>query len=212
MNLSDFINKYTGQVIGSGQCGDLVDAYLEQVLNCSTTYTTALDYWTNGIPGFSVVTGDPEAGDIACYNQHPGYPDGHIAIYDGNGEVFEQNADPDGSPAHLFARANTYLLGYLRQEVEVFNQGDAVNISWALYGQKNIPDFVQAQVGTTDFKTAIYNIVSDANNQVYLKANPGDNVNVHNLIPNAPDVTDQPWKSITENIFYPAVKGSEVQQ
>jgi hypothetical protein len=113
MTLQDFINQNSGKKIGSGQCGDLVDAYLVDVFNNHTSYATALDYWTNGIPGF-VVAPQPEPGDIACYNAHPGFPAGHIAIYAGNGEVFEQNADPDGSPAHLYPRANTYLLGYLR--------------------------------------------------------------------------------------------------
>lgn len=119
MTLQDFINEYNGEKVGDGQCGYLVDEYLEQVLDCNTTYDDAIDYWKNGIPGFSIVT-SPEAGDIACYGAHGVYTAGHIAIYAGNGEVFEQNADPDGSAAHLFARANTYLLGYLRKD-EVMN-------------------------------------------------------------------------------------------
>lgn len=111
MTIDQFISQTT-QRVGTGQCGELVDLWLVEGYDNHTEYATALQYWQNGIPGF-VITSNPQPGDIACYNAHPGFPDGHIAIYAGNGEVFEQNADPDGSAPHLFARANTYLLGYL---------------------------------------------------------------------------------------------------
>jgi hypothetical protein len=129
MDLAQFISNYNDKIVGGGQCGELVDLYLVEVFGNHTSYATALDYWTSGIPGFSVIT-SPEAGDIACYNAHPGFPAGHIAIYAGNGEVFEQNADPDGSPAHLFARASTYLLGYLRKDepMSTWTNGDTYNL------------------------------------------------------------------------------------
>ena len=71
----------------------------------------------------------PQAGDIAVYDGHTGFPEGHIAVYIGNGEVFEQNADPDGSPAHIFSRANTYLLGYLTKGEDMGLTPEQVKIS-----------------------------------------------------------------------------------
>lgn len=118
MTPQKFVTQNNGKVIGSGQCGDLIDLWLVEGFGNHTSYAVALDYWTNGIPGFTKVTGVPQDGDIGCYNAHPGYPDGHITMHY-QGEEFEQNADPDGSPAHLFPRATTYLLGYLREEINV---------------------------------------------------------------------------------------------
>lgn len=115
IDLQTFINQVlaTGKPVGSGECGELVDLWLVEGYGVRTSYPNAIDYWTNGLPGFQRVN-SPEPGDLACYDAHPGYPDGHIAIYAGNGEVFEQNADPDGALPHVYLRANTYLLGYLR--------------------------------------------------------------------------------------------------
>lgn len=135
MTVQDFVADNNRKTIGDGQCGALVDLYLVQVFANHTSYATALQYWQKGIPGFGVVS-SPQAGDIACYNAHPGFPDGHIAIYNGSGQVFEQNADPDGSPAHLYNRATTYLLGYLRQEGEDMpNDGDVINVYQLLNGR-----------------------------------------------------------------------------
>jgi hypothetical protein len=78
------------------------------------SYVSSKDYWFNPVPGYDKVS-TPQPGDIAIYNGHGVYTDGHSAIYV-DGRVFEQNADPDGSPAHLYTRANTYLLGYLRKQ------------------------------------------------------------------------------------------------
>lgn len=112
MNIESFIAKYNGKVVGDGQCGSLVRAFWNEVdRTVPPSYTNSVDYWFNPVPGYSK-TGNPQPGDIAIYNGHGVYPEGHSAIYVG-GQVFEQNADPDGSPAHLFNRANTYLLGYL---------------------------------------------------------------------------------------------------
>lgn len=120
MTPSQFVTDNNGKVIGSGQCGDLVDLWLVEGFGNHTSYATALDYWMGGIPGFSLVVGAPQDGDIGCYNAHPGYPEGHITMHY-QGEEFEQNADPNGSPAHLFPRATTYLLGYLRKDTPVNN-------------------------------------------------------------------------------------------
>jgi hypothetical protein len=116
MTLQDFINTYTGKIIGDGQCGTLVRQYWIDVDKTDPpSYPDAKDYWFNPSPPY-IHTDTPQSGDIAVYNGHDAFPEGHIAVYVGP-EVFEQNADPDGSPAHLFQRANTYLLGYLTKEV-----------------------------------------------------------------------------------------------
>lgn len=131
MTPQQFVTQNNGKVIGSGQCGELIDLALVEIYGNHTEYATALEYWTNGIPGFSVVSGPPQDGDIGCYNAHPGFPDGHITMHY-QGEEFEQNADPDGSVAHLYPRATTYLLGYLRGGTmePPINDGDMV--AWAI--------------------------------------------------------------------------------
>lgn len=113
--MEDFISRYDGRVIGDGECGALVRQYWIEVDGFTPpSYPSAKNYWTNPVPGY-VHTSSPKPGDIAVYDGHGVYTDGHIAVYVG-GQVFEQNADPDGSPAHLFKRAETYLLGYLTKE------------------------------------------------------------------------------------------------
>lgn len=122
MTLEQFITKYAGQYIGDGQCGSLVRQYWNEVEHITPpSYPSAKDYWYNPAPPYTH-TSTPQTGDIAVYDAHGAFPDGHIAVVSGN-EVFEQNADPDGSPAHLFTRANTYLLGYLTKESEMSTIG-----------------------------------------------------------------------------------------
>lgn len=117
MTIDQFITKYDGEKVGDGECGSLVRQYLIEVDGYTPpSHPSAKDYWTDGMPGYDKVA-TPQQGDIAVYDEHGIYTDGHIAIYY-DGRVFEQNADPDGSPAHLFNRANTYLLGYLRKQGE----------------------------------------------------------------------------------------------
>lgn len=148
--------------IYTGQCVQLIGMYFIDVLDQNIpVYSQAKLYWSNGIPGWFPTT-SPQNGDLAIYDGHGpvlvdgtlAYPDGHIAIvYDG--EVFEENADPDGSPAHLFPRANTYLLGYLRQEGGFMdpgdykvNKGDIDNLCAWLLGRAATKDDY-ARVGAT---------------------------------------------------------------
>lgn len=113
MTLQEFITTYNGNVVGDGECGTLVRQYWNDVVGVvPPSYSDAKDYWYNPAPPYSHTT-TPNIGNIAVYDAHGAFPEGHIAIYIDNGQVFEQNADPDGSPAHTFTRANTYLLGYL---------------------------------------------------------------------------------------------------
>lgn len=161
MDLSTFISQNTGIAVGSGECGELVDLWLVEGFGNHTAYNTALEYWQNGIPGFSI-TSSPQPRDIACYNAHPGFPDGHIAIYVGNGQVFEQNADPDGSPPHLFNRSTQYLLGYLTQGgEEMINSGDVQNVYKALLGRDATSEDDAVWVGK-DWKTFIYGVIESA--------------------------------------------------
>lgn len=133
MTLDQFITKYNGVRVADGQCGSLVRAYWNEVdLTVPPSYPNSKDYWFNPVPGYDKVH-DPQPGNIAIYNGHGAFPEGHSAIYVDNGQVFEQNADPDGSPAHLFNRVNTYLLGYLRkqganmQPLHPLTRGDIIN-------------------------------------------------------------------------------------
>lgn len=118
MTLQDFINQNNGKHVGDGQCVALVELYANEVLNAPLpVLPSAVNYW-KVIPGYTQQS-SAQVGDIAVYNSHTGFPDGHIAIVNQLGnppQVFEQNADPDGSPAHLFNRSTIYLLGYLRKE------------------------------------------------------------------------------------------------
>jgi hypothetical protein len=117
MTLDEFVNKYDGEYVRGGQCGELVRQYWIDVDQTTPpSYPDSKDYWYNDVPSYDKVS-DPQPGDIAIYDGHKGYPEGHSAIYY-DGRVFEQNADPDGSPAHLFNRTSPYLLGYLRKQGE----------------------------------------------------------------------------------------------
>lgn len=111
---------YPGQnAIYTGQCVQSVMIKISAVDGQTPpVYPDAKDYWFNGIPGYSVVT-DPQRGDIAVYDGHGDFPEGHIAVVADNGQVFEQNADPDGSPMHFAVRPTTYLLGYLRYNGDI---------------------------------------------------------------------------------------------
>lgn len=129
MTLSQFITKYNGVVVGDGECGTLVRAYWTEVDKTSPpSYPSAVNYWYNPAPPY-VHTQTPKPGDIAVYDAHGAFTDGHIAIFVNGSEVFEQNADPDGSPAHLYNRANTYLLGYLTKENTMPTQAQLDKIS-----------------------------------------------------------------------------------
>lgn len=202
MDLQTFINTYNNKTVGTGQCGELVDAYLVDVFENHTEYDTAYEYWTNGIPGFVVMT-TPEPGDIACYKPHTvngvEYPDGHIAIYVGNGIVFEQNADPDGSPAHEFARATTYLLGYLRKgenmvETPTVNQGDIENMYQSLLNRPADDSALQTYNGM-DWKTFVYALLDSAEFQIDHTINSGDVVNMKNKGVDVSGAEGQPWKT-----------------
>lgn len=126
MTLSDFVAQNTGKKLLypgqnpnlAGQCVQLVMLYMKQVQGVEPpVYPDAKDYWNN-IPGYLPVN-NPQDGDIAVYRGHDSFLQGHIAVVF-HGLEFEQNADPDGSPAHLFNRSTIYLLGYLRKE-DMFN-------------------------------------------------------------------------------------------
>lgn len=156
MSIDDFIAKYSGQKtlipgqpeIYRGECVQLVGLYVNEVDNMPfPAYPSAKNYWFNGIDGYDKIpTGQETRGDIVVYDGHGMYVDGHIAISMGDGQVFEQNADPDHSPAHISSRSRTYLLGSLRKKginvlppdyVKV-TDGDVFNwLRWA----KNDPNY-----------------------------------------------------------------------
>ena len=56
------------------------------------------------IPG-----GQEQPGDLMIYGPHGSFTAGHSAIPLGGGNVFEQNADPDGSPPHLCTTGHVFV-------------------------------------------------------------------------------------------------------
>lgn len=205
MDLQTFINQVlaTKKAVGTGQCGELVDLWLAEGFNNHTEYATAYEYWTNGIPGFTVTT-TPKAGDIAVYVPHTvngvNYPDGHIAVYVGSGVVFEQNADPDGSLPHEFNRATTYLAGYLTSqggnmvETPTVNQGDIENMYQSLLNRPADDSALQTYNGM-DWKTFVYALLDSAEFQIDHTINSGDVVNMKNKGIDVSAVEGQPWKT-----------------
>lgn len=116
-----------------GQCWDLVELFAERcgVPKATSPRPWAIPLGTNGYAKEAwtqydnsphmqeyfdkVLAGQQQKGDITVYDGHGDYVEGHIAISLGGNEVFEENADPDGSPAHVYAsRSSAYLLGALR--------------------------------------------------------------------------------------------------
>lgn len=132
--LDQFVSTYYNQPVDvdheyGAQCWDLVELYAEQVLDIPrspwaitlgpegaayeawTVFDAHMQQYFDPIP-----RGQQQAGDINVYGAHTGGPEGHINIQIENGQVFEQNADPDGSPSHVDVRPITYLLGSLRKK------------------------------------------------------------------------------------------------
>lgn len=133
-SLNQFIYINEGKLVDvdkeyGAQCWDVVELYAEQVLNVPkepwaitlgpelaakeawTVFDSHMQKYFDKIP-----KGQQQKGDINVYGPHGIYTEGHITIELGHGDVFEQNADPDHSPAHTSERATTYLLGSLRRK------------------------------------------------------------------------------------------------
>lgn len=181
MTLQDFVATYNNQPIDvdreyGDQCWDLVELYAEEVLNIpkgpwaitlnsdgSEDSGQAKNAWLyfdnnpNLVEHFDKVpAGQEQAGDIMVDAAHPYDPEGHIYICLGDGMVFEQNANPDGSPAHTYARPRTYLLGSLRVKENdmTMTEADARAVlylnGWTDQDIKNanpIPDMVGRTLG-----------------------------------------------------------------
>lgn len=108
------------------QCWDIVELYAELMGVPKEPWAIPLgplgyayEAWTVWTPHMDkyfvkIPAGQQVRGDANVYGIHPFGPEGHVNIDLGNGQVFEQNADPDGSPAHIATRATNYLLGSLR--------------------------------------------------------------------------------------------------
>lgn len=203
MTLSEFITKYDGQKVGDGQCGSLVRAFWNEVdLTTPPSYTNSKDYWSNPVPGYDKITGElPHAGDIAIYDGHGAFPEGHSAIAVNGSQVFEQNADPDGSPAHIFNRATTYLLGYLRKQggsMSDFNDGDRTNVS-ADIGQP---------VSGSSWNDVYYNEIESWIKKYNVESpfNVGDEVNVGNALGIPPaNLHGKNWNKVAYELLLPTI-------
>lgn len=137
MTLNEFISNPPTGVNGTyvdvdkqygPQCWDLVELYAEKVLGIPKNpwavtlnpNSVAKDAWLSFDKNpqlqkyfIQIPKGQQQRGDVNVYDGHGVYTEGHINIELG-GSVFEQNADPDNSPAHSGPRPTTYLLGSLR--------------------------------------------------------------------------------------------------
>lgn len=185
MTLQEFVVKYDGKYVGDGQCGSLVRAYWNEVDKTSPpSYTNSKDYWFNPVPGYDKVA-SPLAGDIAIYDGHGSFVEGHSAIVYVDGRVFEQNADPDHSPAHLYNRATTYLLGYLHKQgqgVNVMTEDGVRNVYKAVTAQEPGTSYTEKDIkywtgrSPTEFGIAMYhfsdNFIVAANKQIAALSKP----------------------------------------
>lgn len=134
-----------------GQCWDLVELYAERLgvpkapwaITLNTDGSAPAGYAKNAWLYFNnnpnlvahfdqIPAGQHQRGDIGVYNGHGDYVEGHINIFtdSGNG-VFQENADPDGSPAHETQRAPTYLLGALRLKGGDIVKPSAADVKYA---------------------------------------------------------------------------------
>lgn len=195
MTINEFIAKYTGQRVGDGQCGTLVRQYWIEVDQTNPpSYPDSKDYWFNPVPGY-IKSSSPIPGAIAIYNGHGIYTEGHSAISLGGTMVFEQNADPDGSPAHQFNRANTYLLGYLIKEEIV----SGVTINGA-----------PCSVGTPETRIDVFARGSDDNlYQKYFVNGWSDWVKVGGGIASSPSVPS-PYANDRIDVFFTGIGGDLV--
>lgn len=165
MTLAQFISLHDNQPVDvdgefGAQCWDLVELYAEQVLGVPrapwaitlgpngdaheawTVFDAHMQEFFDKIP-----TGQQQPGDINVYDAKPGFPAGHICIDLGGGNVFQQNAPIEGSPAHTGARATSYLLGSLRLKeiaMGVTIVGTPASVSW---GEGRIDVFAKGSDG-----------------------------------------------------------------
>lgn len=86
-----------------------------------------------------VAVGQQQRGDMGVYAGHSGDTQGHIMIYLGNGQVFQQNA-PYGSDSHIDTFTTSYLLGFIR----VVTQGGDM----AKYSQQQIQILAETATGS----------------------------------------------------------------
>lgn len=150
-----------------GQCWDLVELFAERLgvpkepwaiplgpngwaSEAWTLRTIHMDSYFDRIPA-----GQQQKGDIVVFNGHGAYTEGHIAISLGGIAVFEENADPDGSPAHTFGNRNqTYLLGALRYKGSTTTPGGMMmvdknlltNYYQTLFNREPDPDAINSYI------------------------------------------------------------------
>lgn len=123
MNLQDFISKYNGKKVGSGQCVALYRKYCEEVLRSpqSPLVVGAADIWNTYLSAYyeripNTPTGVPKEGDIVIWDRKlNGY--GHVSMFK-SGNVFsftsfDQNWLLDGL-CHIQKHSYKHVLGWLR--------------------------------------------------------------------------------------------------
>lgn len=175
---------YPGQSeVYRGQCVQSVMIKIKSVDGIEPpVYPNAKDYWYKGIPGYQKVS-SPQTGDIAVYDGHGAYQEGHIAVVSPRPpEVFEQNADPDGSPMHFYTRKSPYLLGYLRKEeattmgkpdrAQVINYFKGFAVAGA-GGQVGVPTEDQIKYYTErTYDVVLNDVLNDVWNRLQLAGKP----------------------------------------
>lgn len=206
--------SYDGTQENKGQCAQWSGIVWRDVYGGAEFFVPyAVDWWTEfdstPLPTllYKVTDNSVKRGDFVVYGTGLGVA-GHIDVaaqdgtlqdyigYDSNwgGAAFH---DKDGYPilhtVHHADQYNQYILGALRPKegAEMFNDGDAVNISNQLFGE--VAQFVKDQVGKS-WHDAMYEITSEENLEQYVRVNQGDQVNVNNSLGKSIPIRGLTWK------------------
>lgn len=198
MTIDEFVAANNGKFIDvdhyyGAQCWDLVELYAEQVLGIPKepwaitlgpegaakeawkVFDAHMQRYFDKIP-----KGQEQKGDIPVYDGHGAFPEGHIAISLGGGQVFEENADPNGSPAHVYPRATTYLLGSLRKKgsgVMNFEEGNRLDFISETHGLNDRTKNFYKQFVGMPYRDAWYQIKNTFEYRNEQFFNVGDFVN-----------------------------------
>lgn len=180
-----FINKYTippDQEVPNnsggfvGECVSLVARYAQEVqgipnadgvLYCTKTggardlyeqYDGLLPKYYDRIPA-----GTPQIGDLVVWGANRGFY-GHVAIYIGNGQVFQQLGTPVFQPAAVAPIGDTSPLGYLRLKGGSMPSTEEVLAS-ALNAERNTNTILQSALNDARKTSDVYASALNAERQ-----------------------------------------------
>lgn len=201
MTLSEAYTENQGEPIlvpgggegNAGQCEQWADYVLYNVDGKPYLYTPgAINWWQNptlAAEGFTFIPFAqgvyPQVGDFVIYGTGVGSQYGHVSVCAENGNSsgfvgYDSNWE-DSGVLQTITHDYTYdILGYIRLEEDVpdiFNAGDAQNVTNSLLGASTPPSWITSQIGQT-YKQALENILGSPQFQDEQYINPGDIVNI----------------------------------